>query len=80
VHIVTLFYCFSSGICAWWRNRDTWPTISRTITDRPGPMMCRLATRNSHSTVGEVLFLTSVAISCNITWRINDSLTSIYVS
>ena len=50
---------FFSGVCAQWRYSDTWPKTSGSIIDRPGPMMWRLATRNSHSTVGEALCLSS---------------------
>ena len=45
---------FFSGVCARWRYSDTWPKTSGSC-----PMMWRLATRNSHSTVGEALFLSS---------------------
>ena len=67
VHFVT-FFLFVSGVFAWWRCRDPcpWPTTSGSITDRSGPMMWRLATRDSHVTVGEALFLSSTTTSCSV--------------
>ena len=70
VHIVTLCYCFLSGVCARWKYSDTWPKTSGRITDRPGPITWSLATRKSHSTVGEALFLSSyfIYITCWGRW------------
>ena len=70
-HCIALLLFFS-GVCARGRYSDTWPTTSGSITDRPGPMICRLATRNSHSTVGEacfyqvILFISRVKVDNNV--------------
>ena len=58
VHIVMVFYCvFFLGVCARRRYSDTGPTTSGSITDRLGPIMWRLATQNTHSTVSEAFFI-----------------------
>ena len=65
-----LLLFFFSGVCARWTYSDTRPTTSGSITDRLGPMMWRLATQNTHSTVGEALFLSSyfIYITCWGLW------------